>query len=204
MDQVMMIVAAVVSVVALVALVIWYLRKQNPKAKGAVGRDHGTAKAAAAMRGFARSNSFRYIAPVRFERSGIQANLDAVVVGYFGILGVVALGYNGEVYGNPNDAEWVQVSETGERVKFPNPITEASADVRALRDVLNSAGLKRVPVEVVCVFTNPDASLALPRSTGHYTMKSFKALLKKEKYLEDSGLDLDKVEQAMKEAAQQG
>ena len=37
----------------------------------------------------------------------------------------------------------------------------------------------------MCVFTNKKATLALPRGTGHYTLKDFKALLGKSKYEQD-------------------
>ena len=61
------------------------------------------------------------------------------------------------------------------------------------RDILFSAKLKNIPVETVCVFTNPVASLALPRSTGHYTVKEFRSLLGQSRFLQERKIDLDAV-----------
>lgn len=188
---------------AVVTAVIYFLyRRRNPEKylKGAAGRQTDDNKAVAAMRGFARSNSFKFIAPLQLQRGDEHAGLNAVVVGYFGVLGIIALGYNGEVYGSADDDTWLQVAPDGERRHFPNPGNEASSAVRAIRSVLFENKLKKVPVEVVYVFTNSKVQLGLPRSTGHLRMKEFKALLKKDKYMEDAGFELEAVEKALSAA----
>lgn len=187
--------------IALIVGVVYLIyRKDHPPVRKTKGRESTTQSAVQALRSFARSNSFRFIAPARLVRGENTAKLDAVMVGYFGVLGLKALGYNGEIYGEAGDENWLQVGEDGQRNYFANPITEAAADVRVVRDALFTKKLKKVPVEVVCVFTNPKAQIALPRSTGHLNLKEFKALLRKDKYLEDTGLDLDAVEGALKDS----
>lgn len=202
MTETIWLVVAAVAGLGLLALVIYLLwRRQNPKVPSGTGRGANLSRALAPMRGFARSNQYRFIAPATITSGGQTAQLDAVVVGYFGVMGLISLGYNGQVYGAPNDKEWVQVDGKDKRTPFENPMTQASATVRVLRDVLMQAKAgKKVPVEVVCVFTAPDVQLALPRSTGHLRVKEFKKLLGKEKYREDCGLDLDAVEAALKAA----
>lgn len=181
---------------------IFYLiyRFRNPRAKKAQGRSNNAGKAVGLARRFARANDFKLIAPATLARKGMTAQLDAIVVGYFGVLGVKALGYSGAVYGSAEDDTWVQVAEDGQRNSFKNPITEAAGDVRVIRDALFSTKQKMVPVEVVCVFTEPSADIAVPRRTGHYTLKTFKELLGKEKYREDKGIDLDLVEKALQDS----
>lgn len=188
--------------VVLGIVAFFYYRKNNPKKGKQRGRDNQAGRAVSALRSFARSNDSHIIAPAHLVKGERKANLDAVVVGYFGVLGVKALGYNGEIYGSSGDASWLQVSDDGTRTQFPNPILEASGDVRVLRDALFGSKLKQIPVEVVCVFTAKDAQLALPRNTGHLTMKDFKALLRKDKYREDAGHNLDAVEKALRAALQ--
>lgn len=67
-----------------------------------------------------------------------------------------------------------------------------------MRDALFSAKLKNVPVEAAVVFTNRSAQLALPRSTGHYTVKEFRTLLDKSKYTQDKRVDIQKTAGAVR------
>lgn len=197
MEWIVLLVTVVVAVGLLAALLWWQYRSKNPKKLKAAGKDSSAGKAVAAARSFANAHKFRFIAPAKLAKNGKFADLDAIIIGYFGVLGVKALGYNGEIYGAAADVEWVQIVE-GVRTTFQNPIVEASSDVRVIRDALFSTKQKRIPVEVVCVFTDASAQLVLPRGTGHYTLKEFKNLLGKEKYLEDVGLDLDDAENGIK------
>ena len=56
----------------------------------------------------------------------------------------------------------------------------------------------------MCVFTNKKATLALPRGTGHYTLKDFKALLGKSKYEQDKGVDIPQTVDAVKQWVVEG
>lgn len=130
-------------------------------------------------------------------KNGRYADLDFILAGSFGLLCVKCIGLGGEIYGNAGDAKWLRVAGD-EREPFNNPITEAAADTRMVRDALFTAHLKNVPVETVCVFTNPKATLALPRNTGHYTLKDFRELLDKEKYRADRHVEPEKALEAVR------
>lgn len=144
----------------------------------------------------ARMYDYKVIAPAQLAIEGKYADLDAILVGSFGVLGVKCIGLCGEIYGSADDATWLQV--TGEqRVSFTNPMQAAQADTRVIRDALFMAKLKNVPVETVCVFTNSHASLVLPRSTGHYTLRSFKQLLKNSRFTQEKRVDIAATTQAI-------
>lgn len=184
---------------AVVLFAIYYIRRGIQKKNGPVEvvekkPENGAVKQ---MRAFARKSSFAFIAPAPMKRGDKTAKLDAVVVGYFGVLGVISLEYSGTVYGGAKESRWVAVDGAGERTEFANPVDEASAAVRVLRDALNAGGQKRVPVEVLAVFTDDTAVIAVPRSTTYHTTKTLKDLLRKEKYMEDAGLDIPAVEAAL-------
>lgn len=204
-DLLITILASVFGVLVFILLMVFVYRRSNPK-KGK-GKNHGRAfnseKVVAAARRFAGQNSFRFIAPARLGKDGAVADLDAVVVGYFGVLGVISLGYSGEIYGEAGEDTWLQVAPDGTRTRFENPVNAAAAAVRVVRDALFGQKMKKVPVEVVYVFATPDAQLAVPRSMAPMRLKQFKELLKKEKYLEDCGLDLDTVEGALRGALEE-
>ena len=151
-----------------------------------------------AVRRFAASEDYAVIAPVKVQGTKDAADLDLVLVGWFGVLGVKCLGWGGEVYGSLDEAEWTQVLPQGRRT-FENPMTRAGKSERALRDALFAAKLKNVPVETVVVFTNPAASLNLPRSTGHYTEKTFLAYLKGPRFREDKKVEVEPVAAALRQ-----
>ena len=201
-DMLLTVMASTFGILIFVLLLFVVYRQANPKkAKGkGHGRDFNQAKVVAATRRFASQNSFRMITPAKLASNGGTAELDAIVVGYFGVLGVISLGYSGEIYGDSNEENWLQVTPSGERVHFKNPIDESSAAVRVIRDALFGQKMKKVPVEVVCVFPTPDAQIAVPRSLAPMRLKQYKELLKKDRFLEDCGLDLDTVEAALNKA----
>lgn len=200
-EQVLMILAIVLVVVLLGVVALIYYRKKHPRKGKRLDRSAGSSnKAVAVARSFARSHRFRLIAPAHLLAGKKGAKLDAIIVGYFGVLGVIGLGYNGNVYGAANEDEWLQINEGGQRTYFPNPMDEASAAVRVIRNTLSTPKLKQIPVEVVAVFTDSTVQLAVPKTAGPHSLKTFKALLQKEKYLDDTGLDLDTVEAAIRAA----
>ena len=104
-----------------------------------------------------------------------------------------------EVYGNAKDTLWTQATKNG-KVTFKNPLLQAEAEARMLREVLFAAKLKNVPVETLCVFPNNATELAVPRSTPVYRLKEFSALLKKDHFTEDRKVDIDKVAKALRDA----
>lgn len=195
-----LVIAGILGAVVIALLVRYLYRRGHPKVDKTAGRDAHTQQAVRAVRSFARSNSFKFIGPATYERGGRVTRLDAVVVGYFGVLGIQALGYNGEIYGTADEARWLQVAADGTRTHFPNPVDETAEAVRVLRDALMEGKQRKVPVEVLCVFCGSKVQLALPRAVEYYTIKTLKKQLRKEKYLDDTGLELEQVEQALRNA----
>lgn len=193
-----MILTAAVLIIVVIVFVVFYTKRNKSSSEESesasktknLSQEQAGAKAVAMVRRFARSQGYKVVAPAHIAKEGRFADLDCVLVGYFGILGVKCIGLGGEVYGAANDAKWLQVSR-GERIPFENPLNTASVDTRVIRDTLFTAKIKNVQVDTVCVFTNDAATLAIGRDTGHYTLKSFKALLRKGKYVVDKKVDVE-------------
>lgn len=191
--------------IALVAVLYFTVFRKDEDGTRRKSKDlAGPARAAkplAAARRLCATEGYKLIAPAALARSGAYADLDFIIVGVFGVLCVKCLGLDGEVYGSAGDGKWLQVKAKGkqgeERISFENPLAQAARDSRLVRDALFSANLKSVPVETVCVFTNPHAQLALPRDTGHYTVKTFRGLLDKDKLRQDKKVDMEKVAAAL-------
>ena len=162
-----------------------------------------SAKALSAARRFAALHQYQVIAPAQIAKDGKFADLDFIIVGWFGLLCVKCVGLGGQIYGNPGDPMWLQ-EDAEKRISFENPMRAAEADTRLVRDTLFTANLRGIQVETVCVFTNKKATLALPRGTGHYTLKDFKALLGKSKYEQDKGVDIPQTVDAVKKWVVEG
>lgn len=189
-----------IGIAALVGLYYFFFMREGSGSKRldkAKDLSDAAAKPLAAAKRFAALQQYEVIAPAALAKNGRFADLDFIIVGCFGLLCVKCIGRGGEIYGSEGDAKWLQVrGET--RTSFENPILQAAADTRLVRDTLFTANLKNIPVETVCVFTNKNASLALPRSTGHLTVKEFRALLDKEKYRTDKHVDIAKASAAVR------
>lgn len=144
------------------------------------------------LKRYAATNEYKVIAPVAIEGTRHTADLDALLVGWFGILGVKCLGYGGTVYGQAKDEQWVQ-EVNGNRRTFENPLMRAQKSAQAIRDVLFAAKVKNIPVETIVVFTGKKTELALPRSTGHYTLDQFTSYLKSTRFEEDKKVEVEPV-----------
>jgi len=187
-------------VLAVVAVCFFLLRKseegEKPPKSGDLAASQKSAAPLRAARTFAGLHQYKVIAPAQIAKDGKLADLDFIVVGCFGLLCVKCIGLGGQIYGGLDDEMWLQVN--GERrVSFVNPMREAEADTRLVRDTLITAGMRNVSVETVCVFTNKKAVLSLPRNTGHFTRKTFRALLQKSKYEQEKNVDIPRAVEAV-------
>lgn len=194
-------IAFLILVIAAVGGLAFFILRRSEDKNAAHSTDLSPARKSAAplraVRTYARLHQYTVLAPAQIAKNGKCADLDCILIGWFGLLCVKCIGLGGQIYGDLNEEMWVQVN--GERrVSFVNPMREAEADTRLVRDTLISAGLRNVSVETVCVFTHPKAELALPRNTGHYTVKTFRALLQKSKYEQDKGVDVSAAAEAVK------
>ena len=116
-----------------------------------------------------------------------------MLVTFNGLVGVRCLGYNGEIFANPGEAEWLWVTGEG-RERIPDPVAQCAADARALRDVLmQDTKLRSVPVECLPVFTDKSVQLSVPKSLSVLRRTQLIPLLEQQKYLEDRGLDVERV-----------
>lgn len=172
---------------------------KQPMLDAPQGREEDSGKVVRAVKSFASRNGYEVIVPGKISHGTAVADFDAIVVGTFGVLAVRSVGYYGQIYGNANDATWVQTISKG-RVEFKNPLNQAEAEARLVREVLFDNKIKSVPVEAVCVFPNKATELIMPRSTPIHRLKDFNAMLLKDKYTEDKKVDIDAVAKALRAA----
>jgi len=186
---------ATVAVLALVFAIIYFVsRHENDDAANSnkarrASRDGGVGAALRALQRYASLHGFQYIQPAHLQSGGREADLDAILVTYSGVVGIRCLGYNGEVYATSGEPEWLWVTQES-RVRIPDPVTQSAADVRVLRDALmKDIKLRNVAVECLPVFTDKKLQLSAPKSCPIYRPKELMAALNKGRYLEDKGID---------------
>ena len=187
-----------IAIIAIAILIFYFAaRSQNTDAStpGAKRQrtDAGVDATLRALSRYAASHGFKLLRPAHFCAGQREAELDAVLVTFNGLVGVRCLGYNGEIFANPGEAEWLWVTGEG-RERIPDPVAQCAADARALRDVLmQDTKLRSVPVECLPVFTDKSVHLSVPKSLSVLRRTQLIPLLEQQKYLEDRGLDVDRV-----------
>lgn len=197
---------ATVAVLALVFAIIYFVsRHENDDAANSnkarrASRDGGVGAALRALQRYASLHGFQYIQPAHLQSGGREADLDAILVTYSGVVGIRCLGYNGEVHANSGEPEWLWVTQES-RVRIPDPVAQSAADVRVLRDILmKEPRFRNVAVECLPVFTDKTLQLAVPKSCSALRAKELIPLLNRDKYLADTGLDAGAVAELIRAA----
>lgn len=177
-------------VIVITVVILFSERDKSNTGPRRAKADANTAAAVKLLKSFAARSQSRVLGPVTLKKGDKTAQLDGVLVGYFGVLGLKTFGYNGQVYGTPKDAHWLWVS-ANKRENFDNPIEECALAARIMREALMNAGVRNPDCEATYVFTAPKLELCIPRSVGAMTLKELKSYLRKEKFHADKGYDLD-------------
>ena len=106
-------------IIIVIVIAIFYFLSKNPSddsgnspAKHA-RENGGVDQTLRALSRYASSHGFQILRPAKITSGGKTAQLDAVLVTYCGVIGVRCLGYNGEVFANPGESEWLWVTAEG-------------------------------------------------------------------------------------------
>ena len=182
------IVFIVLGIAVLITMVIFMLEHEKKLPRGR--KKENVNAAVAVLKRFAANNSCKVLGPVTLTKGDRTARLDAVLVGWFGVLGIKSYGYNGQVYGNAGEDEWVWVS-ADKREKFANPIEECTLAARLMREALMNAGVRAPESEAVYVFTDTRLEMCIPRNLNPMNLSDLRSYLRKDKFQKDRGYDLD-------------
>ena len=187
-----------IAILAIALLAFYFVaRSQNTETAPAAAKrrrtDAGVDATLRTLSRYAASHGFKLLRPAHFSAGQRSAELDAVLVTFGGLIGVRCLGYNGEIFANPGERDWLWITAEG-RERIPDPVAQCAADARALRDVLmQDPRLRSVPVECLPVFTDKKVQLSVPKSMPVLRRSQLNGTLEQQKYLEDRGLDVERV-----------
>jgi hypothetical protein len=176
---------------------VHHLRRNvlNPSGKGAARRTRGALKRYAGIR------RFRVLGDVKIGLKGKTAEIENILIGFFGVLLVHTLGARGEYYGTLDGAQW-SVTLNEKRTAFPNPVLAQQKAEALLRGVFAANQLYSIPVEHIVYLESRG------KKTGFFITNSGEVLLPgklkdylhKAKFDVDTGLDVDKVAKAIENA----
>lgn len=175
---------------------IIFFRKKKVKDDPTAGE-----KVLAPVQRFARVRGYKVLNDLTLYYKGEGAHYDAVLVGYFGIAFVTAVGLGGEIYGSGDEDTWLQVFE-GERSRFESPLITSSQQVKVMRAVLSDEGIKVPLIDPLVVFTQKSAVVNVPRNVLHMRLAQLGASLDKAKYITDNGIEMEKVVEALEKNRQ--
>lgn len=198
MENITFLIGSIVIIALITIGVIFYFhRKDHPKKDRQTEKNAYLKNSLRVLKKFGLDYNYEVTSPAPITVKDKHADLDAVVIGYFGVIGIISLGYNGEIYGSRNEQNWLQVAPDESRHYFKNPITQSDEYVRILRQTLFNEGIKQVPVEVFVVFSAPKVNIALAKDVNYYTPKTLGKQLAKEKYGQDKKFNLESVKKAV-------
>ncbi|MCL2056000.1 MAG: NERD domain-containing protein [Oscillospiraceae bacterium] len=168
----------------------------NPDGKGA------HRKTAAILQKYALIRGFKVLSGVTLRFKGDAFTIENMLVGFFGILIVSTMGGRGEYYGQIDGKQWQRVLGD-EKKSFPNPIAEQDRAVAALRGVLSAKKLYNIPIEGLVYLSSGSKKTSLYVTHGGRILLpgQLAPYLRRTKFDKDTGLDVGKIEAAVRENA---
>lgn len=189
MNNSVIILIAVVAFCAAV-FIAWYLMKNLRFTKGNYGKQ--TVKSI--LKRFAFPRKYKVLENVSMELDGKTQTIDFVMVGEFGLLFVSALQGKGDFYGDFTEEYWSFV-DNEKKVRFLNPVKEMDKKLDMFRRLMAKKKVYNLKIEsaVVIVGSKADAPMYLShvgKENIVMTVNQFKKLLEKEKFEQDSNIDV--------------
>ena len=183
---------SVAAVAAAIIFQIW--KKRHPRTV-----DSEKYRISKLLRRFAGPRRFVLIDHPTLVTNGLSGWADHILIGYFGVLLVYDLCFEGEYFGNPGEAKWKLIS-SGVKYEFDSPFVAADQCSGRVNTLLKDAGLK-APVSRVAVTTRGEKHMMSYIKTDEVVLyKKLYAYLGREKFGQDNGVDIRAVEQALRAA----
>lgn len=159
--------------------------------------EKGGEKLESALNKFTRMRDFEVLGKTTLTFEGKSYTFDAILFSFFGTVAFNIAPQGGEIYGDNSGDDWVQIF-SGKRTTFANPVSEMTGSVKLFKDIYRSEKVKCGQTDTMVVFTNKDASVAVPRNLPVCHVSDLNTKLENAKYLADNGADI----QAMKAAVE--
>lgn len=203
-------VLAVVAIVALVGVIIWFYHQNAHRGQDTGARGHR--RVSGALRGYARLRSFKVLDNIVLPAAGGSGTvtIDHVLVGFFGLLFVTDLTLDGDYYGSVKEATWSCTTRgnsegtvLAEKVaSIPNPLfTNDRAREAALR-VFSKNGIYNLRIESMAVAASKASVFYISGGEGKVTpINKLRLALDSTRFDQDNGLDVEKIADVLRQAS---
>lgn len=188
----------VLSLVLLAAAIvgIWLLLRHRAYRKGVLGKQ----RVHALLRKFGVIRNYRILRDVKVSVNGRTAQIDHMLIGFFGILFVSTLNDTAEYYGTAKEKTWTKITPAG-RVQMENLELKNQRDIDVVREIFSKHGVYNIKMEGAVVFCG-NRNKSLMGITGSSTLmdfRTFKAYLYKSKFEKDNDVDVPALEKLISE-----
>ena len=201
---------AVVAIVALVAVIVWFYRERAHRGQDTGARGHR--RVSGTLRGYARLRRFKVLDNIVLPAASGSGTvtIDHVLVGFFGLLFVTDLTLDGDYYGSVKEATWSCTTRQNsdgtvlaEKVaSLPNPlITNDRAKEAALR-VFSKNNIYNLKIESMAVAASNASVFYISGGEGKVTpIGKLRQALDSTRFDQDNGLDVEKIAQVLRNAS---
>lgn len=151
----------------------------------------GHRRVTSAMKKYGLIRGYRVLENVTFEAGGRQADVELMMIGFFGILFVYSLNDTAEYYGDAKGEHWVQVNKKS-RKTIDNFMARRTEAIDVVREIFSKNKVYNIRMEGVTVFCgNPKKSLiGLTNAQGILNFSEYKTYLNKAKFEKDNDVDV--------------
>ncbi len=193
---------AIAAGVILLLIGILCLPKQLKKAKLQKQGRAGEAEVASILQSFAFSRGFKVVNDISIPLYDGCTQIDHILIGEFGLIVIETKSHKGDLYAEPRAKEWVHIVG-GKKERIYNPLLQNKTHVDALRYQLQKHEIYKVPIESYVVFSSGrKKNLYIEKGHPILDIRELKRFLaNNERYIEDKGVDVQKVYDFLKSIA---
>ena len=148
------------------------------------------------LKRFATMKNFTVLGKTKIVFEGEEFSFDAIMLGYYGTIGIKSVDYTGEVFGQLRDKEWVHILE-GKRTEFANPMESLNGSVRFFKDLYKAEKVKAGNSDAFVAFTSNKCEAFVGKSDKALCLDKVYAHLNTTVYLKDNGASIEDMKNAI-------
>ncbi len=153
-----------------------------------------------ALAKYARGRDYKVMGRTTLSFNGQTFTFDGLLLTYFGVIGFTAVPHAGDIYGDAADEEWVAIYD-GKRTPFYSPVMAMNGSVKVIKDIFRTEKVKGGQTEIMAVFTNNDANVAVARSLPACHVSRLSERLTSAKLITDNGANIEAMKAALEKYA---
>lgn len=148
-------------------------------------------KVSNALKKFGIIRNYKVLENLHLRCGKHEAQIDCMLVGFFGILLVNAVNDTAEYYGDAGGKQWVKVMK-GQRSEMENLCVKNLRDIELLREIFAKNNVYGVQIEGLVVFCGnmKKTIFGITGAQGLMNFKRFKSYLGKSKFEKDNDVDV--------------